>query len=84
MQQLVASELAPMARLSLVAVLTLALAISSVCNVEGLRLRYYARTCPRAEATIARLVRNAVRQDRGVGAGLIRIIFHDCFVEVSS
>jgi hypothetical protein len=27
-------------------------------------------------------VKNAVYANRGIGAGLVRLFFHDCFVEV--
>jgi len=41
-----------------------------------LQVGYYQDTCPKAEA----IVRAAV-SDAGIGAGLIRLLFHDCFVE---
>ena len=34
------------------------------------------------EATVASVVQQYVSADRGVGAGLIRLHFHDCFVKV--
>ena len=36
------------------------------------------------EATVASVVQQYVSADRGVGAGLIRLHFHDCFVNVST
>ncbi|CAL4922833.1 unnamed protein product [Urochloa decumbens] len=46
-----------------------------------LKVGYYHDKCPAAEAIVRRVVGAAVRRDPGVGAGLIRMLFHDCFVE---
>lgn len=60
-------------------VLTLLLVISSVHNVQS--LRPLVTICPMAWATIANEVNTAIFQNRFVGAGLIRLIYHDCFVQ---
>ncbi|EAZ40823.1 hypothetical protein OsJ_25299 [Oryza sativa Japonica Group] len=47
----------------------------------GLAVGYYDSVCPNAEEIVRGVVKNAVAQDAGVGAGLIRLLFHDCFVQ---
>jgi peroxidase len=49
---------------------------------SGLKVGYYHDKCPPAEAIVKHVVKAAVRQNRDVGAGIIRMLFHDCFVEV--
>uniref|UniRef100_J3LP28 Peroxidase n=1 Tax=Oryza brachyantha TaxID=4533 RepID=J3LP28_ORYBR len=58
---------------------TCALVLASACH--GLELGYYKKSCPRVEAIVRDQVKKFVYKDAGVGAGLIRLVFHDCFVE---
>ncbi|KAI3674772.1 hypothetical protein L2E82_51887 [Cichorium intybus] len=41
---------------------------------------YYDHVCPEALPTIRRVVEDAVTQERRMGASLLRLHFHDCFV----
>ncbi|XAR68735.1 Peroxidase [Bertholletia excelsa] len=41
---------------------------------------YYDKVCPQALPTIRKVVQAAVQQERRMGASLLRLHFHDCFV----
>ncbi|XP_010685962.1 cationic peroxidase 1 [Beta vulgaris subsp. vulgaris] len=45
-----------------------------------LSANYYAKTCPKALSTIRNAVRKAVSAESRMGASLLRLHFHDCFV----
>ncbi|KAL5782106.1 hypothetical protein ACOSP7_007135 [Xanthoceras sorbifolium] len=46
----------------------------------GLQINIYIDTCPEAETIIFSGVQNAVSQDSRMAASLLRLHFHDCFV----
>ncbi|CAN6880818.1 peroxidase 47 [Brassica napus] len=50
-------------------------------TVMGLSMSYYMMSCPAAEQIVTNTVNNALRADPTLAAGLIRMLFHDCFIE---
>lgn len=51
-------------------------------SVGYLRYDYYQQTCPQAEQIIRSSVRNLFRKQPRIAPALLRLVFHDCFVEV--
>ncbi|KAG1369824.1 cationic peroxidase SPC4 [Cocos nucifera] len=49
--------------------------------VEGLSFTFYKSTCPHAESIIQNYLSTAFQSNIGLAAGLLRIHFHDCFVQ---
>ncbi|KAK7302513.1 hypothetical protein RJT34_13404 [Clitoria ternatea] len=61
--------------------LILALALVNTVHGQGSRVGFYSRTCPRAESIVRSTVQSHVRSDPTLAAGLLRMHFHDCFVQ---
>ncbi|KAL6902046.1 hypothetical protein ACP4OV_004922 [Aristida adscensionis] len=61
-------------------VAVMALALLATTSSGQLDPRFYDHTCPQALATIKRLVQEAVAVEPRMGASLLRLHFHDCFV----
>ncbi|GJN07929.1 hypothetical protein PR202_ga25805 [Eleusine coracana subsp. coracana] len=62
------------------AVLLLCVAAAASAQLSA---TFYDASCPRALATIRSAVTAAVRRDPRMGASLLRLFFHDCFVQAS-
>jgi peroxidase len=47
----------------------------------GLSFSYYKSTCPQVETIVKNYLANAFKSNIGLAAGLLRLHFHDCFVQ---
>jgi len=68
--------------LPLVAVL-LALLCRAEAAVRELKVGYYAETCPEAEGIVREVMARARAREARSVASVMRLQFHDCFVNVS-
>ncbi|KAL5228964.1 hypothetical protein ABZP36_017229 [Zizania latifolia] len=48
---------------------------------KGLSFDFYKSSCPKAESIVREFLKKAISKDVGLAAALIRLHFHDCFVQ---
>ncbi|KAG6588638.1 hypothetical protein SDJN03_17203, partial [Cucurbita argyrosperma subsp. sororia] len=70
-----------MAMPRVVAFVWLLLSLLGIACDAQLSSTFYDQTCPTALTTIRTVIRQAVSQERRMAASLIRLHFHDCFVQ---
>lgn len=63
---------------STVAFFLLAVLIGS--SSAQLSTNFYSKTCPKLATTVKKVVKSAVSKEKRMGASLLRLHFHDCFV----
>ncbi|KAK8661678.1 hypothetical protein V6N13_091274 [Hibiscus sabdariffa] len=61
-------------------ILVVSLTLFDVSNAQKLSNNFYKRTCPRVEMIVKEIIQNRIRKSPSLGAKLIRMQFHDCFV----
>ncbi|KAI3505029.1 hypothetical protein L1887_26884 [Cichorium endivia] len=49
--------------------------------VKGLSWNYYEKSCPKLESIIKKQLQKVYKKDVGLAAALLRVHFHDCFVQ---
>ncbi|KAK9080804.1 hypothetical protein SSX86_000562 [Deinandra increscens subsp. villosa] len=49
--------------------------------VKGLSWKYYESSCPKLESIIRKQMEKVIKKDVGLAAALLRVHFHDCFVQ---
>lgn len=57
--------------------------LSSVPIKDGLSWTFYKQSCPKIESIIRKQLQKELKKDIGLAAALLRIHFHDCFVQVT-
>lgn len=65
------------------AIIPLVLCFMVVSVSAQLSSTFYDTTCPNVSSIVHGVVQNALQSDDRAGAKLIRLHFHDCFVDVS-
>uniref|UniRef100_J3M3R0 Peroxidase n=1 Tax=Oryza brachyantha TaxID=4533 RepID=J3M3R0_ORYBR len=55
-------------------------AAAATVGAGELKVGYYEKTCKDVEKVVNSIVVDSVKGNRGKGAGLVRLLFHDCFV----
>jgi peroxidase len=66
------------------AVATIFLALFLYESNAQLNATFYGDTCANASTIVRNAVQQALQSDSRIGASLIRLHFHDCFVNVRS
>eukprot|EP00257_Ricinus_communis_P015847 XP_015573840.1 peroxidase 4-like [Ricinus communis] len=56
------------------------LVIFSGSSSAQLSTNFYSKSCPKLFSTVRSVVQGAVSKERRMGASLVRLFFHDCFV----
>ena len=63
-------------------ILVMCLFLANMQCEAQLSSTFYEKTCPNGLSTIGKAIRTAVSGERRMAASLIRLHFHDCFVQV--
>jgi len=63
---------------------TLSIISLLACSTNAqLNPNFYGRTCPSLQTIVRREMTKAINNEARIGASILRLFFHDCFVNVS-
>jgi peroxidase len=65
----------------LVVLLALATTLPSLVQSQSTRVGFYSSSCPKAEAIVKQTVQKHFTSTPSIAPGLLRMHFHDCFVQ---
>ncbi|PIN04703.1 Peroxidase [Handroanthus impetiginosus] len=74
------SPLSSYSRASIIVVISLLMMFMGSSSAQ-LRTDYYKKTCPKVFSAVESVVEDAIRKEKRMGASLVRLHFHDCFVQ---
>ncbi|XP_022882060.1 lignin-forming anionic peroxidase-like [Olea europaea var. sylvestris] len=66
---------------NIIAAISVILLLSNTACEAQLSTTFYGNSCPNALATVRTSIRQAVSRERRMAASIIRLHFHDCFVQ---
>ena len=58
--------------------------LAGAANAQQLSPNFYSRSCPNLGKIVRAAMVSAVQKEKRMGASILRLFFHDCFVNVSS
>lgn len=64
-------------------VMIIVLVLGAEVRSQSLKNGYYSTSCPKAESIVRSTVESHFDSDPTISPGLLRLHFHDCFVQVS-
>lgn len=70
-------------RAAMVVITVLLATLLLQANAQGIFVGFYDQSCPQAESIVSQTVGEFNSRDPTTPAALLRLLFHDCFVEVA-
>lgn len=67
---------------NIVALALLLLLLTAGTSSANLSNNFYSKTCPNLFNAVKSVVKSAVAKEPRIGASILRLFFHDCFVDV--